>query len=166
MIAAKIAKRKEGERGKGKSCMNSGSFSESKPPTETDAATLLNVSKDSVQKAKRVRRKAVPEVQEAVEKGNLSLNAADAIAKQPKGRQKAELEKTKTKPKRPRKPKTKENGDTHTDVVIESNRNPVSYDIERFHELFDEASKRWDEFDRGLMIQVFTSFIELLRHAS
>ncbi len=42
---------------------------------------MLNVSVDSVQKARKVRKNAAPEVVAAVERGELSLNAAAATVK-------------------------------------------------------------------------------------
>ncbi len=46
------------------------------PSTQEDAAKALNVSRDSVKKARKVREKATPEVVAAVEAGTMSLNAA------------------------------------------------------------------------------------------
>ena len=50
-------------------------------PTQADAATMLNVSVDSVKKARKIRKEASPEVVAQVERGELSLNAADATVK-------------------------------------------------------------------------------------
>jgi len=58
-------------------------------PTQADAATMLNVSVDSVKKARKIRKEASPEVVEKVERGELSLNAADATVK-PKAKKPAD----------------------------------------------------------------------------
>jgi hypothetical protein len=46
------------------------------PVTDAQAAAALNVSVDSVRKAKKLRREAPPEVIKAVEDGKLPINAA------------------------------------------------------------------------------------------
>jgi len=58
-------------------------------PTQADAATMLNVSVDSVKKARKIRKEASPEVVAQVERGELSLNAADATVK-PKAKKPAD----------------------------------------------------------------------------
>jgi ParB-like chromosome segregation protein Spo0J len=49
--------------------------------SQIEAAEKLNVSRDSVQKARKVKQKATPEVVAAVESGTMSLNAAVATTK-------------------------------------------------------------------------------------
>lgn len=46
------------------------------PPSQAEAAAMLNVSVDSVQKARKVRSRASKKVIAAVERGEMSLNAA------------------------------------------------------------------------------------------
>jgi hypothetical protein len=60
----------------------------SKPPIgglkQEDAAALLNVGERSVERAKTVQREGVPEIVQAVERGDVSVSAAAQFAKQPK----------------------------------------------------------------------------------
>lgn len=49
--------------------------------TQSEAAERLNVSRNSVQAARKVQEKAAPEVVEAVERGELSLNKAAKLTK-------------------------------------------------------------------------------------
>jgi hypothetical protein len=58
-------------------CRNSGKVNQS------EAAKKLNVSRDSVQQAHKVRTKAVPEVSEAVEAGKMPVSAAAKLADAP-----------------------------------------------------------------------------------
>jgi len=55
--------------------------SDDRPITNTDAAELLNVSEPTVRRARRVQRDAVPEVVEAVEKGELPVNTVLRISR-------------------------------------------------------------------------------------
>jgi hypothetical protein len=57
--------------------------------SQADAAKLLNVGKRSVERAVDVRDKAVPELVEKVERGEVSVSAAASVAKLPKQEQKA-----------------------------------------------------------------------------
>jgi len=71
MIAAKIAKLRQGEKPNPQIC-----GSESKV-TQAAAAAMFNTSERQVQKATKVRREASPETIQKVERGELSLNAAE-----------------------------------------------------------------------------------------
>jgi ParB-like chromosome segregation protein Spo0J len=53
--------------------------------SQTDAAAALNVSRDSVQKARKIRKTASPETISQVERGELSLNAAIETVKPSSG---------------------------------------------------------------------------------
>jgi len=57
------------------------------PPTQAEAAKKLNVSRRTIQKARVVLEKGVPELQAAVEAGTVSVNAASEVAKMPSSRQ-------------------------------------------------------------------------------
>lgn len=61
--------------------------------TQTQAAELLNVSPRSVTAANRVRNFCVPEVQQAVERGELTVSRAAEIADLDEGEQVAAMEK-------------------------------------------------------------------------
>jgi ParB-like chromosome segregation protein Spo0J len=74
MVAAKIATMRQGSRT---------DLASNEARSQADAADLLNVSRSAVQRATTVKREGVPEVVEAVEKGDLSVSAAAVIAKQP-----------------------------------------------------------------------------------
>lgn len=82
MVAAKIANlQRGGDRGN----QHTGGkvSSETLPVTQTDAATKLNVSRPSVLRARKVLAGAVPEAIEAVERGDLTVNAAAELAALP-----------------------------------------------------------------------------------
>jgi len=53
------------------------------PVSQTEAAKMLNVSRRSVQTARKVREDGAPELVKAVESGAVSVSAAAVIAKQP-----------------------------------------------------------------------------------
>ena len=72
MIAEKLANLQEGRPEK---------TAGSQAVSQSDAAKKLKVSRDSVQKAKKVRAEAEPEVIEAVEKGEVNLSTAAELAK-------------------------------------------------------------------------------------
>ena len=89
--AAQIATRGPGEHGSNPS--NDG-FPKGEPNTgltEPEAAKRFGVSALSVQRAKRVRRNAVPEVVAALEHGAITLNRAETISKAPTTQQAAIL---------------------------------------------------------------------------
>ena len=67
MVAAKIADMRQGQRT---------DLASIEARSQSDAAGALNVSRSSVQRATAVREHAAPEVVEAVERGEMSLNAA------------------------------------------------------------------------------------------
>ncbi len=69
MVAEKLASLKQGEKKADTGIPVS-------PPSQAEAAAMLNVSVDSVQKARKIRKAAKPETIAAVERGELSLNAA------------------------------------------------------------------------------------------
>ena len=56
--------------------------------TQSEAAERLNVSRDSVQAARKIQEQAAPEVVEAVERGELSLNKAAKLTKAQPDKQK------------------------------------------------------------------------------
>jgi hypothetical protein len=56
-------------------------------PSIAEAAKLTGTSTGTIKKAKRVKKKAVKAVKKAVLKGELTVNAADKIAKLPKSEQ-------------------------------------------------------------------------------
>jgi hypothetical protein len=60
-------------------------------PSQGQAAKLLNVSPDSIQRARKVRAKGVPELVRAVEDGRLAVSVAAALAKLPGHEQRAIL---------------------------------------------------------------------------
>lgn len=55
--------------------------------TQSQAAEMMNVSRKSVQRARVVRERGVPELAAAVESGNVSLSAAAAVAYMPEEEQ-------------------------------------------------------------------------------
>jgi hypothetical protein len=59
--------------------------------SQTRAGKMLNVSRDSVQKARRVRAKGAPELVKAVEDGKLAVSAAAALTGMPKDKQREAL---------------------------------------------------------------------------
>ena len=84
MVAAKIATMRPAD------TLKRGSSGPVPPIGGTDqpkAAAMLNVGERSVQRAAIVRDKAVPELQKAVEAGEVSLWSASEVAKQPEEKQ-------------------------------------------------------------------------------
>lgn len=75
------------------------------PPTSSkQAAATLNVSTDSVKRAKKVKSKGTPELQEAVSNGEVSVSRAAKIAELPKPEQNEAME-AKQKPPANKPPK-------------------------------------------------------------
>jgi hypothetical protein len=74
MVADKLASRKQGEKKPDSGIPLS-------QPTQAEAATMLNVSLDSVKQARKIRKTATPETVAAVERGEITLNAAVATVK-------------------------------------------------------------------------------------
>jgi hypothetical protein len=74
MVADKLATRKQGEKKPDSGIPLS-------QPTQAEAAGMLNVSVDSVKQARKIRKTATPETVAAVERGEITLNAAVAAAK-------------------------------------------------------------------------------------
>ncbi len=89
MIASDIAKL---ESGSNQHTKEGGGI---QPPSQTEAAVMLKVSRDSVKKARKVAKAAPEVIVEAVRDGSLSLNAAEKLMKLPEEVQKeiAELPK-------------------------------------------------------------------------
>lgn len=52
-------------------------------PSASDAARMLNVSERTVKTAKQVQERGTPELQAAVEKGEVSVSAAAEVARLP-----------------------------------------------------------------------------------
>ena len=73
-VAARIATLTDGQRQVGK-------FAD--VPTQAEAAKLLNVSERQVRSARAVQRTALPEIVEAVDRGEVSLGAAAEVARLP-----------------------------------------------------------------------------------
>ena len=69
MVADKLASRKQGEKKADTGIPVSA-------PSQAEAAGMLNVSVDSVQQARKIRKTATPETVAAVERGEITLNAA------------------------------------------------------------------------------------------
>lgn len=74
MVADKLASRKQGEKKPDSGIPLS-------QPTQAEAAKLVNVSVDSVKQARKIRKTAKPETVAAVERGEITLNAAVATVK-------------------------------------------------------------------------------------
>jgi DNA repair exonuclease SbcCD ATPase subunit len=76
-------------------------------PSQTEAAEMLNVSRRSVQAAKKVIDEGVPELRQAVEKGEVSVSAAAKVAELPKAEQRKAVKHGKVaelaKPEKPAK---------------------------------------------------------------
>lgn len=97
MIAAKLAKRKTGDK------YGTSAGGEISPPAMTNgaAAKMLNVDRGTVVAAKKVRRDGEPEVIAAVEAGEISVHAAEEIVERPREQQvEALAEKRKPKSER------------------------------------------------------------------
>jgi len=90
MVAGKLANMRSGSR---TDLVRNGA----EPPanwrevSQTEAATLLNVGERSVQRAKTVIDRGVPELQQAVEHGEVSVLAASEIARAPQEKQRERL---------------------------------------------------------------------------
>jgi hypothetical protein len=101
MVAGKLANLRDGQR-KSASPIGEGALSQS------DAAALLNVGKRSVERAREVLERGIPELQSAVERGEVSVSAAAEIVDLPGDEQReAVAEKTvakKAKRARAKKP--------------------------------------------------------------
>jgi ParB-like chromosome segregation protein Spo0J len=65
--------------------------------TQTQAATLGNVSVDSVQRARKVLDRGTPELIEAVQRGNMTVKVAAAIVHLPPEKQQARIERDRLK---------------------------------------------------------------------
>ena len=78
MVAARVANLKQGRPDK------SANWPVSAPAvSQPQAAQMLNVSERSVRRAEKIEREAIPEVTQAVERGQVSLHAAVQIAELP-----------------------------------------------------------------------------------
>lgn len=78
MIAADVAKLKRGDNQHSSIDLSS---------SQSEAAVMLNVSVPTVKRAKQVKENAVPEIIEAVERGEVTVSAAAAVAKLPEAEQ-------------------------------------------------------------------------------
>jgi DNA-binding transcriptional regulator YdaS (Cro superfamily) len=78
MVAARVANLKHGQTARGRN-------SDLSQPvvTQPEAAKMLNVSRDSVNKAAKIEREAIPEVTKAVERGQPSQPTAEPSANWP-----------------------------------------------------------------------------------
>lgn len=83
LVAAKIA-----SLGEGRPCKETASID---AVSQGRAAATMNVSRSSVQRAKKVQKKGIRKLKKAVEKGDLSVSAAAGIADLPKEEQVAAL---------------------------------------------------------------------------
>lgn len=89
MVAAKIANLRDGQ--------TKQAASTDAPVSQAEAAQLFNVSRKTVQRAKFVTENAIPEVIEQVERGEITVTAAERFAKIPKIKQKRILKKNRNK---------------------------------------------------------------------
>lgn len=89
MVAAKLANMTNSVAGKiGAAAQGKASANLQTPPvSQSDAAKLLNVSTRTVAAAAKVKEGAVPELAHAVERGEVSVSAAAAVAAMPAERQ-------------------------------------------------------------------------------
>lgn len=78
MVANKVAKLKHGQRSDTAIAVSA---------SQQEAASTLNVSVDSVQRARKVAENGVPDLAEAVERGEVSVSAAATVATMPKEEQ-------------------------------------------------------------------------------
>lgn len=81
MVGDKLASRKQGEKKPDSGIPLS-------QPTQAEAAAMLNVSVDSVKQARKIRKTATPETVAAVERGEITLNAAVETVKPAKATEK------------------------------------------------------------------------------
>lgn len=74
--------------------------SDSPPPvTQNEAAQKMNVHPSTVKRARKVKNKGTPELQQAIRDGEVSLRKGEQIIKLPKEEQNEELEKSREKKK-------------------------------------------------------------------
>ena len=83
MAAARIANLRHGQRKDHADAL----IQASAPISQSEAAALLNVGRDSVQKATIVRDQAVPELAAKVDAGEISVSAASDVARLPEPEQ-------------------------------------------------------------------------------
>ena len=95
MIADELASMRQGERTDKEPCRNSGKVG------QEEAAKRLNVSRDSVQQARKIRTEAIPDVAEAVKSGKLSVNGAVKLADAPPEEQREAIARVERGEKRP-----------------------------------------------------------------
>jgi N6-adenosine-specific RNA methylase IME4/DNA-binding transcriptional regulator YdaS (Cro superfamily) len=96
--------------------------------SQTDAATMLNVSHTSVEQARKVRTEAVPEVAAAVESGKVSVSAAATLAEAPPEKQREVIAKDDKKAilaasKEIRKEMSEERRTKRTQKIVEAVQN-------------------------------------------
>jgi ParB-like chromosome segregation protein Spo0J len=120
-------------------CLNSGT-------SQAQAASLLNVSRDSVQKAKKVQENAIPEVVEKLRDGEISLNAASKVSKLPEAEQKTIVKKgneaIKEAAAKPSKPDIKKET-----VNMPSNEETLLFEIKELRQTEAELRKRITELE-------------------
>jgi ParB-like chromosome segregation protein Spo0J len=78
MVASKVAKLKRGDNQHTSIDVSS---------SQAEAASMLNVSVPTVQRARKVEESAIPEIVRAVERGEITVSAAAEVAKLPKAEQ-------------------------------------------------------------------------------
>lgn len=86
MVAARVAQMKQGRPWPGKVKASIDAFTQPHSGAAfkiDDAATLLNVGPAIVQRARRVQRDGVPELVEAVDRGEVTVNTALSVAQLP-----------------------------------------------------------------------------------
>jgi hypothetical protein len=97
--------------------------------SQLEAAEMLNVSRRSVQRARDVVDHGAPELQQAVERGEVSVSAAAKIAKQPKNKQGEAIKQHKAKSSNPRTKKEApgKRATSTTDRDFSSNREKLNH---------------------------------------
>lgn len=97
MVAAKLATMRQGGVFRGNQYTESGAPPIGEPPLShkdrKTAAAELKVGSSSLDRARRVQRDGVPELNEAVESGDVSVNAAAEVSKLPKEEQREAVSK-------------------------------------------------------------------------
>jgi ParB-like chromosome segregation protein Spo0J len=162
MVAAKIATLKDGERKTGApiGAPQEGSqrYANLEEKTQTEAAELLNVSRNSVQRARQVIKHGDPELQQAVERGEVSVSDAARITGKPSAVQREAVAKV-----RSGKAKTVSKAVSEADIpatgLIDGLKQPVPKRLEDvfvYVPLFSEvaqhlhaASRKFEEICRG-----------------
>ena len=142
MIAEKLATMPEGRPKK---------TVENSTVSTSSAATLLNVSRDSVQRARKVRTEAVPEVVAAVESGKVSVSVAADLAEAPPDKQREVIAKDDKKAilaasKEIRKEMAEERRTKRTQQIVETmqNNKPLDGSIGTFAVIYADPPWTYD----------------------